>query len=119
MADRLEGSGVTINAVHPGAVKSAIGMDNGPIYRWSVRNMVNRFLKDPEIAGEAIYYLAAAPEMAGVSGKYFNLTIEEPPASYVMNRRTGERIWQISETLTGLTDPDPALGHRRQTWTTT
>jgi hypothetical protein len=68
--------------------------------------VVNRFLKDPAISGEAIYYLAAAPELANVTGRYFNLTIDEPPASYVMNRNVGERIWQISETLTGLADPD-------------
>ena len=106
LAERLEGSGVTINAMHPGAVKTNIGMDNGPIYRWYRRNVVNRFLKDPAISGEAIYYLAAAPELADVSGKYFNLTIDEPPASYVMNRNTGKRVWQISEALTGLAERD-------------
>ncbi len=106
LAERLEGSGVTINAMHPGAVKTNIGMDNGPIYRWYRRNVVNRFLKDPAISGEAIYYLAAAPELANVSGKYFNLTIDEPPASYVMNRNTGKRVWQISEALTGLAERD-------------
>ncbi|MGC9523551.1 MAG: SDR family NAD(P)-dependent oxidoreductase, partial [Anaerolineae bacterium] len=107
LAERLAGSGVTINAMHPGAVKTNIGMDNGPLYRWYRRNVVNRFLDEPEIAGEAIYYLAAAPELAGVTGRYFNLTIDEPPASYVMNRDVGERVWQISEALTGLADSAP------------
>lgn len=106
LADRLVGSGVTVNAVHPGAVKTNIGMDNGPLYRWYRRNIVNRFLNDPAIAGEAIYYLAAAPEMAQVSGKYFNLTIEEPPASYVMDRSIMKQVWQISEELTGLAKSD-------------
>ena len=102
LAEQLEGSGVTINAVHPGAVQTAIGMDNGPIYRWYRHHFVNRFLKDPAIAGQALYYLAAAPEMAEVSGRYFNLTTDEPPASYVMNPDVGKRIWKISEELTGL-----------------
>ena len=106
LADRLAGSGVTINAVHPGAVKTNIGMDNGPLYRWYKRNVVNRFLEDPVISGEAIYYLAAAPELADVSGRYFNLTIDEPPASYTMNRDVGKQVWQISEALTGLADSD-------------
>lgn len=106
LAERLAGSGVTINAIHPGAVKTNIGMDNGPLYRWYRRHVVNRFLKDPAISGEAIYYLAAAPELATVSGKYFNLTIDEPPASYVMSRDLGKRVWQISEALTGLVGPD-------------
>ncbi len=103
LAEQLDGSGVTINAMHPGAVKTAIGLDNGPLYRWYRRHIVNRFLEDPAIAGEAIYYLAAAPEMAMMSGRYYNLTIDEPPASYVMNRGVGKQIWKISEALTGLT----------------
>jgi hypothetical protein len=37
-----------------------------------------------------------------VSGRYFNLTTDEPPASYVMNRDVGKQIWRISEALTGL-----------------
>ncbi|MBN1248837.1 MAG: SDR family NAD(P)-dependent oxidoreductase [Anaerolineae bacterium] len=102
LARRLAGSGVTINAIHPGAVQTNIGLDNGPLYRWYRRNIINRFLKDPHIGGEALYYLAAAPEMAGISGRYFNLTIEEPPASYVMNPELTQRVWLISERLTGL-----------------
>jgi retinol dehydrogenase 13 len=102
LAEQLDGGGVTINAMHPGAVQTAIGMDNGPLYRWYRRHVVNKFLKDPAIAGEAIYYLAAAPEMAMISGRYYNLTIDEPPASYVMNRDVGKQIWKISEALTGL-----------------
>ena len=119
LARRLSGSGVTINAMHPGAVKTAIGMDNGPIYRWYRHNMVNRFLGDPVIAGEALYYLAAAPELAEVSGRYFNLTIDEPPASYVMKPGLEKRVWEISEALTGLVEPAPARGVGSELWTTT
>jgi retinol dehydrogenase 13 len=102
LSRRLAGSGVTINAMHPGAVRTNIGLDNGPLYRWYRRNVINRFLKDPQIGGEAIAYLAAAPEMAEVSGQYFNLTIEEPPASYVMKPALSQQIWEVSERLTGL-----------------
>ncbi len=102
LSKRLFGSDVTINAMHPGAVKTGIGMDNGPIYRWYRRNIINRFLKDARIGGKAIYYLAAAPEVARVSGRYFNLTIEESPAPYVMKPDVSQPVWRISEELTGL-----------------
>lgn len=102
MADRLAGSGVTINAMHPGAVKTNIGMNNGLLYQWYQRYLLWPVLKDPKISGEAIYYLAAAPEMAGVSGKFFNLTVEENPAPHAVDRPMGRKIWQISEELTGL-----------------
>jgi retinol dehydrogenase 13 len=103
MADRLQGSGVTINAMHPGEVRSNIGMNNGLLYRWYQRYLLWWVLKDPEISANAIYYLAAAPEMAAVSGKFFNQTIEEKPAAHALDRSVGMRIWSISEALTGLT----------------
>jgi len=102
LADLLNGTGVTINAMHPGAVKSNIGMDNGPLYTWSQRLFVRPFLRKTVISGEAIYYLAAAPEMQNVSGKFFNQTVEEKPMPHAMERKLGKRVWQISEELTGL-----------------
>ena len=104
LADRLRGTGVTLNAMHPGAVKSGIGGNNGPFYRLYNRLVVRPFLKDPAIAGDALYFLAAAPEMAGVSGRFFNLTIDEKPASHALDRELGKKIWALSERLTGVSD---------------
>lgn len=103
-ADRLKGSGVTINAIHPGEVRTNIGMNNGRLYRLYQRYLLWWILKDPVISGEAIYYLAAAPEMAGVSGRFFNLTIDEKPAAHALDRNTGIQIWDLSRKLTGLVD---------------
>jgi NAD(P)-dependent dehydrogenase (short-subunit alcohol dehydrogenase family) len=102
LADRLAGSGVTINAMHPGAVRSNIGMNNGLLYRAYNRGVLWWFLKAPEISGEAIYYLAAAPEMAGVSGRFYNLTIDEVPAAHALDRDLGQEVWRVSEALCGL-----------------
>jgi NAD(P)-dependent dehydrogenase (short-subunit alcohol dehydrogenase family) len=102
LAERLRGTGVTINAMHPGEVRTNIGMNNGPVYRFYQRYLISWILKNPIISGEAIYYLAAAPEMAGVSGKFFNQTIEEKPAVHALDRELGKRVWMISEQATGL-----------------
>jgi retinol dehydrogenase 13 len=102
LADRLQGSGVTINAMHPGNVRTMIGMNNGWLYQWYQRHLLWPILKDPVISGNAIYYLAAAPELAGVSGRFFNLTIDEKPAAHAFDRSLGKRVWRISEELTGL-----------------
>lgn len=95
---------VTINAMHPGAVKSNIGMNNGFLYTTYQKLIVRNFLKDPQISANAIHYLLAAPEVEGTSGKYFNLTIEETPARYTgaLDPNLADKIWQISEQLTGL-----------------
>lgn len=101
-ADRLEGTGISINAMHPGEVKSAIGMNNGAVYRWFKRTVVSPGLKDPQISGEAIHYLSAAPELEGVSGRYFNLTHPEKPAPHALDRSVGRVIWERSTHLTGV-----------------
>jgi hypothetical protein len=90
--------------MHPGEVRTNIGMNNGLLYRWYQRYLLWWVLKDPQISGDAIYYLAAAPELAGVSGIFFNRTIEEKPAAHALDRSIGRQVWTISEALTGLTE---------------
>lgn len=101
-ADLLKGSGVTINAMHPGAVKSSSGENNGPLYRWYKHNFITKFLADPSISGQALHYLAAAPELSDVSGQYFNLTLVEKPAPHALDREIGKEIWVMSKKLAGL-----------------
>jgi NAD(P)-dependent dehydrogenase (short-subunit alcohol dehydrogenase family) len=109
LADCLQGSGVTINAMHPGNVRTMIGMNNGLLYRWYQRYLLWPILKDPVISGEAIYYLAAAPEMAEVTGRFFNLTIDEKPARHALDRSLGKQVWKVSEELTCLRAEDAPL----------
>lgn len=103
LADRLQGSNVTINAVHPGEVATNIGMNNGFLYRFYQKYLLFPLLKDPKISGEALYYFAAAPELSNTSGKFFNMTHEEKPAAHALDRELGKKVWDVSEKLTGLT----------------
>jgi NAD(P)-dependent dehydrogenase (short-subunit alcohol dehydrogenase family) len=100
--DLLRGTGVTINAMHPGDVKTSIGSNNGWLYRFFSRHVTSLFLQDPIISGSAIGYLASAPELSEVSGRFFHLTNEEKPAAHALDRAMGKRIWAISLKLTGL-----------------
>ncbi len=101
-AELLRGSGVTINAMHPGAVKSNIGSNNGPVYRWFKDKVISRTLGDPVVSGQAIHYLATAPELEETSGQYFNLTHPEKPAPHALDREVGRLVWDESLRLTGL-----------------
>lgn len=101
-AEILAGSGVTINAMHPGAVRSQIGDNNGRLYRWYKDAILSRTLGDPAIAGQAIHYLATAPELETVSGRYFNLTHPEKPAPHALDRKVGKAIWEKSLELAEL-----------------
>jgi NAD(P)-dependent dehydrogenase (short-subunit alcohol dehydrogenase family) len=94
LSEMLEKTGVTINAVHPGAVKSRIGSNNGFLYRAFSKLFIYPFLKKTKVASDAMYYHAASKEMENVSGKFYNLTIEEIPAKHARNKEKTEIIWE-------------------------
>ena len=100
-------SGVTINAMHPGAVKTETGQENGPFYRWLKRNFFDKTLKSAEISAEALYYLGASDEITGVSGRFFNLTKEEVPAPPALDKEAAQTIWERSLKDAGLPDIKP------------
>lgn len=101
-AEYFEESGVTINAVHPGDVKSNMGLNNGRIYRFFKKRIVNRTLKSPERSARALYYHGVSKEVEGISGRFFNLTTEEEPAPPALDRDAAEELWQKTIELVGL-----------------
>ncbi len=104
LVKQLKGSEVTINCCHPGAVKTAIGSNNGFLYRFFFKHVTSHFLKDPIISGKAIYYLAADPELDGISGRFFNLTIDEKPAKHATDESMSPKVYELSMNLVGLKD---------------
>lgn len=100
--ERFAGSGVTINAMHPGAVKTQTGRDNGALYQWFKSNVLERNLESPEISGEALYYLGVAEALRGVSGAFFSLTTRENPAPPATDPEAAAALWSLSLELGGL-----------------
>ena len=96
--------GVTINAMHPGAVKSDTGRENSAFYRWKKRNFLDKMLRPTEIATASIYYLGVSQDMEGLSGKFFNLTTEEEPAPPALDKEAAQEIWEKSLEMAGLKD---------------
>jgi len=94
--EHFKNSGVTINAMHPGAVKTETGQENGPVYLWFKRNFIDKTLKSPEISAEALYYLGVSKEIEAVSGKFFNLTTEEEPAPPALDKDVAYELWEKS-----------------------
>lgn len=105
--DYFSPGGVTINAMHPGAVKSETGQENGPFYRWVKSHLYDKILRPTEISAESIYYLAVSKEMEGISGKFFNLTTEEEPAPPALDKEAAYKIWARSVEMTKIEDIIP------------
>lgn len=101
--DNFRNTGVSINTMHPGAVKTETGQENGPVYRWFKRNFFDKTLKSPEISAEALYYLGVSGELDNVSGKFFNLTTEEEPAPPAMDIEVALELWKETLRITKIT----------------
>jgi len=100
--DYFENSGVTIITMHPGAVKTDTGQENGRVYRWLKRNLLDKTLKSPLISAEALYFLGASKDIETISGKFFNLTKEEDPAPPALDREVALELWEKSIEMVGL-----------------
>ena len=96
------GTGVTINAMHPGNVKTNSGQNNGPIYKFLKQLLVDRTAKSSDISAEALYYLGVSADLDNISGKFFNLTTEEEPAPPALDKDAAEQLWILSKKLGGL-----------------
>lgn len=99
LARRLPGH-VCANALHPGAVATNLGIDNGWL-RVKARNVVrHRTLLTPEQGSRTSVYLASSPEVEGITGRYFVDCKEVPSSAASQDAATAARLWQVSEELT-------------------
>ena len=101
LAERLRGTFVSANCVHPGPVSTNFGKNNGGPMALFFR-LGKPFMRSPEQGADTLIWLASSPEVEGISGKYFSdrKEIEAKEAAYDEGAR--RRLWEISEELTGL-----------------
>jgi NAD(P)-dependent dehydrogenase (short-subunit alcohol dehydrogenase family) len=100
--EKFDGFNVTINAMHPGAVESDTGKDNGRLYQWYKRNVLEKMLRPTDIAAEALYYLGVSADLEGISGKFFSLTTEEIPSPPAWDIDEARKLWEVSINLGNL-----------------
>lgn len=82
LAPWLEKKGISINAMHPGAVQSEIGLNNGWLYKTFKKLVINRMLKKVNDSADALYYLASEDKNLIQAGHYYYLTHRTAPAKH-------------------------------------
>lgn len=101
LAKRLQGSGVTINAVHPGVVHTGLLSASTTPYKL-IMILGGWLMRSPQQGARTSIYLASSPEVEGRSGGYYaNCRLTEPTAE-ARDDLLGERLWQLSAKLVGL-----------------
>jgi len=102
LARRLDGAGVTANAVHPGSVATGFALNNGPLMRGAFRvfHVVGRpFFLTPAQGADTVIYLASSPEVEGITGRYWvkRRPVRSSAASY--DDEAARRLWDVSERM--------------------
>jgi retinol dehydrogenase-14 len=101
LARRLQGTGVTVNCLHPGVIATKLLADyvGVPV---AGRALARTFGARPDQGAETSIYLATSPEVEEVTGKYFEGKRERRSSRESYDEAAARRLWEISVRLTGL-----------------
>jgi retinol dehydrogenase-13 len=102
LKEHFAGTGVTVNAMHPGNVKTNSGQNNDKLYKIFKKLVVDRTARPLDISAGSLYFLGVSSELENTSGKFFNLTTEEEPAPPALDKEAAEELWVLSLELGGL-----------------
>ena len=102
LAQQLEGTGVTVTALHPGAIATNI-WSGAPWFAQPVLAVLKRWkMETPEVGGSRLAYLATSPEVEGRTGGYYQRNRLREPSELARDDALAERLYVASARLTGL-----------------
>jgi len=104
LARRLEGTGVTGNALHPGFTSTGFGKNNPGFLMKIMGAVIPLIARSPEKGAETSIYLASSPEVQSITGKYFVDCKETQPAPQAADRTVARRLWDVSAEMVHLAD---------------
>jgi NAD(P)-dependent dehydrogenase (short-subunit alcohol dehydrogenase family) len=104
LARRLQGTGVTANALHPGYINSGFGKNNpvDGLSSFLVGVFTNLFARSPEEGARTSIYLASSPAVEGITGKYFSNSKISATMGQATDRALAKRLWEVSAELVHL-----------------
>lgn len=101
LAERVQETGITVNCLHPGVVRSNFGRHGSWLFRlgWRIGSM---FMVSNKKGAETSVYLAASDEVEGVNGAYFKNKKVAVPKKAARNAQNAKQLWEVSAQLCGL-----------------
>jgi len=101
LAKRLDGKGVTVNCLHPGAVATNI-WSGAPWWAKPVLSVAKLFMVTPEKGGDRIVWLATSPDVEGRTGGYYERDALVRPSRLASDDAVASRLWEESRKLVKL-----------------
>ena len=101
LARRLDGTGVTANALHPGGVRTRI-FRHAPLFVKPIFILGGIVMVSPQKGADTALYLAASPEVQNITGKYFVKQKEKRVSKEADDPEIARRLWDLSAKLTGV-----------------
>lgn len=102
LAARLQGTRVTVNCVHPGAVGTNIGVNRETGFGKSILKLLSYFFLTPEQGADTAIYLATEPDLQEVTGQYYYRRKNQELTPRAQNKQEAQRLWQWSQEQVGL-----------------
>jgi len=109
LARRLEGTGVTVNALHPGLTSTGFGKNNPGFFMKIMGAVIPLVARSPEKGAETSIYLASSPEVQSTTGKYFVDCTVTQPAPQAADSAVARKLWDISAEMVHLADVMPEM----------
>jgi retinol dehydrogenase 14 len=102
LARRLQGTSVTANALHPGLTRTAFGAEDPAGIQRRLVPLLRPFMQSPAQGAATSVHLAAAPELAQVTGRYFANRKPKRSSKASYEQAAAARLWQVGAELVGL-----------------
>jgi NAD(P)-dependent dehydrogenase (short-subunit alcohol dehydrogenase family) len=113
LAKRLQGTAVTATCLHPGFVRTNFGRNaDVSLALKMIFRLIARFARTPEKGAETVIYLASSPQVQGASGGYYFDCKLTQPSPAALDEGAAERLWEVSEKLTGVASASGVLTER-------
>lgn len=106
LARRLDGTNITVNCLHPGAVATGIGTQNGGLMATIVPALLKPFFRTPEKGAQTSIFLCTSQDVAGLTGGYYVNCKRTEPRRWARDDAAAAELWSYSESALDFSYPD-------------